>query len=70
MREQYDRQDLNDTKTKIDDKTAAVAQDKQAISDLEDALRQAGGDPGWSAAAVDLDSFPGDSSSLFLAGAR
>ena len=49
MREQYDRQDLNDTKTKIDDKTAAVAQDKQAISDLEDALRQAGGDPGWSA---------------------
>ena len=50
MREQYDRQDLNDTKTKIDDKTAAVAQDKQAISGLEDALRQAGGDPGWSAA--------------------
>ena len=50
MREQYDRQDLTDTKTKIDDKTAAVAQDKQAISDLEDALRQAGGDPGWSAA--------------------
>jgi hypothetical protein len=50
MREQYDRQDLTDTKTKIDDKTAAVAQDKQAISDLEDALRQAGGDPGWSTA--------------------
>ena len=49
MREQYDRQDLNDTKTKIDDKTAVVAQDKQAISDLEDALRQAGGDPGWAA---------------------
>jgi hypothetical protein len=50
MREQYDRQDLTDTKTKIDDKTAAVAQDNQAISDLEDALRQAGGEPGWSAA--------------------
>jgi hypothetical protein len=47
MKEQYDRHDLTDTKAKIDDKTAAVAQDKQAISDLEDALRQAGGDPGW-----------------------
>jgi len=47
MREQYTRQDLTDTKTKIDDKTAAVAQDKQAISDLEDALRHAGGEPGW-----------------------
>jgi hypothetical protein len=50
MREQYDRHDLTDTKTKIDDKTAAVAKDKQAISDLEDALRQAGGEPGWATA--------------------
>jgi hypothetical protein len=47
MREQFTRQDLTDTKTKIDEKTAAVAQDRQAISDLEDALRQAGGEPGW-----------------------
>jgi hypothetical protein len=50
MREQYNRQDLTDTKTKIDEKTATVAQDKQAISDLEDALRQAGGEPGWATA--------------------
>ena len=50
MREQYNRQDLIDSKSKIDDKTAAVAQDKQAISDLEDELRQAGGNPAWSAA--------------------
>jgi hypothetical protein len=50
MREQYNRQDLIDSKSKIDDKTAAVAQDKQAIADLEDELRQAGGDPGWAAA--------------------
>jgi hypothetical protein len=50
MKEQYNRQDLTDTKTKIDEKTAGVAQDKQAISDLEDALRQAGGEPGWAAA--------------------
>jgi len=50
MREQYNRQDLTDTKTKIDEKTATVAQDKQAISDLEDVLRQAGGEPGWATA--------------------
>jgi len=48
MKEQFNRQDLTDTKTKIDDKTAAIAQDKQAISDLEDSMRQAGGEPGWS----------------------
>jgi hypothetical protein len=47
MREQFTRQDLTDTKTKIDDKISAVGLDKQAISDLEDALRQAGGEPGW-----------------------
>jgi len=47
MRQQYSRQDLIDTKSQIDDKTAAVAADKQAISDLEDQLRQAGGEPGW-----------------------
>jgi chromosome segregation ATPase len=48
MKQQFSRQDLTDTKTKIDEKTAAVEQDKQAISDLEDALRQAGGDAAWS----------------------
>jgi chromosome segregation ATPase len=47
LKEEYSRKDLNDTKTKIDDMTSVVGQDKQAISDLEDALRAAGGDPGW-----------------------
>lgn len=47
MKEEYSRQDLNDMKAQIDDMTATVAQDKQDISDLEDALRKAGGDPGW-----------------------
>jgi len=47
LKQGYSRQDLTDSKQKIDDKTAVVAQDKQAISDLEDALHQAGGDPGW-----------------------
>ena len=47
LKQEYSRQDLNDSKTKIDDKTAKVAQDKMDISNLEDELRQAGGDPGW-----------------------
>jgi hypothetical protein len=47
LKQQYSRQDINDTRGKIDEKTAAIAQDKQAIADLQDELRQAGGDPGW-----------------------
>ncbi|HXR09179.1 MAG TPA: hypothetical protein VN792_00320, partial [Candidatus Acidoferrales bacterium] len=47
LKQEYSRQDLNDTKAKIDAKTAAVEQDKADISNLEDELRQAGGDPGW-----------------------
>jgi len=51
LKQEYSRQDLNDTKTQIDEKTAAVNQDKQDISTLEDELRQAGGDPGWATPA-------------------
>jgi hypothetical protein len=47
LKQEYSRQDLNDSKAKIDDKTAQVAQDKTDISNLEDELRQAGGDAGW-----------------------
>lgn len=47
LKQDYSRQDLNDSKAKIDEKTALVAQDKTDISNLEDELRQAGGDPGW-----------------------
>lgn len=47
LKQDYSRQDLNDTKTKIDDLTAKVAQDKADIAGIEDELRQAGGDPGW-----------------------
>jgi predicted RNase H-like nuclease (RuvC/YqgF family) len=47
LKQDYSRQDLNDTRTKIDQLTATVAQDKTDISNLEDELRQAGGDPGW-----------------------
>ena len=47
LKQEYSRQDLNDSKAKIDEKTAAVEQDRADISNLEDELRQAGGDPGW-----------------------
>lgn len=50
LKQEYSRQDLNDQKTKIDDLTAKVSQDKADIANLEDELRQAGGDPGWSSA--------------------
>src|SRR5271165_3373612 len=36
LKQEYSRQDLNDSKTKIDEKTAVVAQDKQDIANLED----------------------------------
>lgn len=51
LKQEYSRQDLNDQKAKIDDLTAKVAQDKADISNLEDELRQAGGDPGWASAS-------------------
>jgi len=47
LKQEYSRQDINDSKTKIDELTAQVAQDKADIANLEDELRQAGGDPGW-----------------------
>jgi hypothetical protein len=47
LKQEYSRSDLNDTKAKIDEKTALVAQDKTDIANLEDELRQAGGDAGW-----------------------
>lgn len=47
LKQDYSRSDLSDTKTKIDDKTTLVAQDKTDISNLEDELRQTGGEPGW-----------------------
>ena len=50
LKQEYSRSDLNDQKAKIDDKAATVEQDKAAISNLQDELRQAGGDPGWASA--------------------
>jgi len=47
LREQFERKDINDLRRKIDDKRKEVEQLRQALSDLEDELRQAGGEPGW-----------------------
>ena len=48
MNEQYTRKDVNETLAKIEAKRQEIAALKQGLSDLEDALRKAGGNPGWS----------------------
>jgi cell division protein FtsL len=48
MIEQYTRKDINDKDAKIEAKRKEIADLKQGLSDLEDALRKAGGDSGWS----------------------
>ena len=48
LAEQYTRKDINETDAKIAAKKKEIADIKQRISDMEDALRKSGGDPGWS----------------------
>jgi predicted RNase H-like nuclease (RuvC/YqgF family) len=43
----HDRSDINDKTAKIDAKKKEIDSLNQQISDLEDELRKAGGDPGW-----------------------
>ena len=45
--QQHDRADINEGTAKIDAKKKEVESLKQQLSDLEDELRKAGGDPGW-----------------------
>lgn len=47
MQQQLTREDINKKTAAIEEKKKQVAADQQAISDAEDALRQAGGEPGW-----------------------
>lgn len=47
MMQQLTRSDINAKTAKIDEKKKEIDADNQAISDAEDALRQAGGDSGW-----------------------
>lgn len=47
MVEQYTRKDILDKDAKIAAKKQEIAKLQQRLSDLEDELRKAGGDPGW-----------------------
>jgi chromosome segregation ATPase len=47
MQQQYTRSDINDKTAQIEAKKKDIAADQQAISDAEDDLRKAGGEPGW-----------------------
>ena len=49
LTEQYTRKDINEKDAKIAAKKKEIDQIKQQISDMEDALRKSGGDPGWAA---------------------
>ena len=49
LAEQYTRKDINEHDTKIAAKKKEIEQIKQRISDMEEALRKSGGDPGWAA---------------------
>jgi chromosome segregation ATPase len=47
MNEQYSRAEINAKTDKLDAKKKEIAALTQQLSDLEDDLRKAGGDPGW-----------------------
>jgi hypothetical protein len=47
LTQQYSRSDINEKTAKVDAKKAEVESLKQQVADLEDAVRKAGGDPGW-----------------------
>lgn len=47
LQQQYNRSDINEKRAKVDAKKSEVESLKQQVADLEDAVRKAGGDPGW-----------------------
>lgn len=47
LAQQYNRSDINEKRAKLDAKKSEVESLKQQVADLEDAVRKAGGDPGW-----------------------
>jgi predicted RNase H-like nuclease (RuvC/YqgF family) len=47
LMQQHDRSDINGNQAKIDAKKKEVDSLKQQLSDLEDELHKAGGNPGW-----------------------
>ena len=47
MQQQYDRSDIKEKNAKIDEKKKEIEALKQQMTDMEDEMRKAGGDPGW-----------------------
>jgi chromosome segregation ATPase len=47
LQQQYSREDINAKTAKVDEKKEEVAKLTQAIEDLKDEMRHAGGEPGW-----------------------
>ncbi|HET7106734.1 MAG TPA: hypothetical protein VFI38_07980 [Candidatus Acidoferrum sp.] len=47
LQQQYNRSEINEKRSKVDAKKTEVDSLKQQVADLEDAVRKAGGDPGW-----------------------
>jgi hypothetical protein len=47
MQQGYSRSDINEKTDKIEAKKKVIEADQQAISDAEEELQRAGGDPGW-----------------------
>ena len=47
LKQQYSRSDINEKTAKIDAKKKEIESLNQQLSDMEDDLRKAGGDPGW-----------------------
>ena len=48
LQQQHSREDINNKTKAIDDKKQELSALNQQMSDLQDELRKAGGDPGWS----------------------
>lgn len=47
LTEQHNRTDINEKTAKVDAKKKEIEALKQQLSDMEDDVRKAGGDPGW-----------------------
>jgi chromosome segregation ATPase len=47
LMQQHDRSDINEKNAKIQAKQKEIDSLNQQLSDMEDELRKAGGDPGW-----------------------
>lgn len=59
LREQYSREDLNQSLAAIDAKKQDIDNDKKALDDLQDELRTSGGEPGWATEQAPSDSGSG-----------